>query len=96
MLILGIGGEIQKAHIRAIKAFTAFLGRSPYTTTPDDICAQQLHVADTQVTPQTVNVRISALRFSPEWLAGRRRSCGSGPSPASWQSPWVWRRLRRS
>ena len=63
MRIRGMGEASQKAHIRALKDFTAFLGRSPDTATPDDLRAYQLHMADTQVTPPTFNVRITALRF---------------------------------
>ncbi len=46
MRIRGMGEKAQKAHIRAIKDFAAFLGRSPDTATPDDLRAYQLHMAD--------------------------------------------------
>ena len=54
----GIGEASQNAHIRALKHFTAFLGRPPDTATPDDLRAYQLHMADTQVSPSTFNLRI--------------------------------------
>lgn len=38
--IRGMGDKAQKAHIRAIKDFAAFLGRSPDTATPEDLRAQ--------------------------------------------------------
>ena len=63
MRIRGMGDKAQKAHIRALKDFTAFLGRSPDTATPDDLRAYQLHMADAKVTPPTFNARITALRF---------------------------------
>ena len=63
MRIRGMGDKSQKAHIRALKHFTAFLGRSPDTATSDDLRAYQLHMADTGVTPSTFNSRITALRF---------------------------------
>lgn len=63
MNIRGMGDKAQKAHIRAIKDFTRFLGRSPDTATPDDLRAYQLHMTEAGVTPPTFNARIMALRF---------------------------------
>jgi integrase/recombinase XerD len=63
MRIRGMGDKSQKAHIRALKDFTAYFGRSPDTAEPDDLRAYQLHMADTGVTPSTFNARIVALRF---------------------------------
>lgn len=63
MRIRGMGDKSQKAHIRALKDFAAFLGRAPDTATPDDLRTYQLHMADTNVTPSTFNARIVALRF---------------------------------
>jgi integrase/recombinase XerD len=62
MRVRGLGEKAQKAHVRAIKDFAGFLGRSPDTATPEDLRAYQLHMADTGVTPTTFNVRIVALR----------------------------------
>ena len=64
MRIHGMGDKAQKAHIRAVKDFAGFLGRSPDTATPDDLRAYQLHMTDTEVTPPTFNARIMALTFS--------------------------------
>jgi hypothetical protein len=63
MRIHGMGDKAPKAHIRAIKHFAGFLGRSPDTATPDDLRAYQLQMTDTEVTPPTFNARIMALRF---------------------------------
>lgn len=63
MRIHGMGDKAQKAHIRAVKDFALFLGRSPDTATPDDLRAYQLHMTDTGVSPTTYNARIMALRF---------------------------------
>lgn len=63
MRIRGMAETSQKAHIRALKDFTAFLGRSPDTATPDELRAYQLHMTDTEVTPSVYNARITALRF---------------------------------
>ena len=50
MRIRGMAETSQKAHIRALKDFTAFLGRAPDTATPDELRAYQLHMTDTEVT----------------------------------------------
>ena len=63
MRIRGMAETSQKAHIRALKDFTAFLGRAPDTATPDELRAYQLHMTDTEVTPSVYNARITALRF---------------------------------
>ncbi len=39
MRIRGMGEKAQKGHIRAIKDFAAFLGRSPDAATPEDLRA---------------------------------------------------------
>jgi site-specific recombinase XerD len=71
MRIKGMGDKAQKAHIRALKDFTTFLDRSPDTSTPDDLRAYQLHMADAGVTPSTYNARIVALRFFFSMTCGR-------------------------
>lgn len=63
MRIRGMAETSQKAHIRALKDFTAFLGRSPDTAKPDELRAYQLHMTNTDVTPSVYNSRITALRF---------------------------------
>jgi integrase len=63
MRIHGMGDKAQKAHIRANKHFSGFLGHSLCTATPDDLRAYQLQMTDTEVTPPTFNARIMALRF---------------------------------
>jgi site-specific recombinase XerD len=63
MRIKGLGEKAQKAHIRAIKDFTAFLGRAPDMATADDLRAYQLHMSEIGITPPTYNARIIALRF---------------------------------
>lgn len=63
MRIRGMGDKAQKAHIRAVKHFAGFLGRSLDRATPDDLRAYQLHMTDSEVTPRTFNARIMALRF---------------------------------
>ena len=71
MRIRGMGDKHQKSHIRAIKDFASFLGRSPDAATPDDLRAYQLHMTDNGVTPSTFNTRIVALRFFFGMTCGR-------------------------
>ena len=71
MRIRGMGDKAQKAHIRAIKDFTAFLGHSPDTATPEELRAYQLHMTDAGVTPSTFNARVVALRFFFGMTCGR-------------------------
>ena len=51
-------------YIRHVKTFTAFLGRSPETATPEDLRRFQLHQTQTGVRPPTINGSVVALRFS--------------------------------
>jgi integrase/recombinase XerD len=71
MRIRGIGEKAQQSHIRAIKDFASFLGRSPDTATPEELRSYQLHMTDAGVSPSTFNVRIVALRFFFGMTCGR-------------------------
>ena len=53
----------QKDYVRNVRNFTAFLGRSPETATSDDLRRFQLHMAQQQVSPWSINAAIAALRF---------------------------------
>jgi len=50
-------------YIRHVETFTAFLGRSPGTATPEDLRLFQLHQSKTGVRPPTINGSVAALRF---------------------------------
>ena len=71
MRIRGMGEKAQQAHIRAVKDFAAFLGRSPDTATPEDLRGYQLHLTNAGTTPSTFNARIIALRFFFGTTCGR-------------------------
>ncbi len=71
MRIRGIKETTQKGHIRAVKNFAAFLGRSPDTATPDELRAYQLHMTDTDVSTATFNIRIVSLRLFFGTTCGR-------------------------
>ncbi len=53
----------QKDYVRNVRNFTAFLGRSPDTATSEDLRRFQLHMAQQQVSPWSINAAIAALRF---------------------------------
>lgn len=53
----------QKDYVRNVRNFTAFLGRLPDTATSDDLRRFQLHMAQQQVSPWSINAAIAALRF---------------------------------
>ncbi len=63
MHIRGLGEKTQKAHIRNVKHFAAFLRRPPDTATPEDLRAYQLQMTNDGVSVSTYNVRIISLRF---------------------------------
>ncbi len=71
MRIRGMCEKAQKARIRAIKDFAAFLRRSPDTAKPEDLRAYQLHMTDAGIMPPTFNARIVALRFFFSMTCGR-------------------------
>jgi site-specific recombinase XerD len=53
----------QRDYVRNVRNFTAFLGRSPDTATSNDLRRFQLHMAQQQISPWSINVAIAALRF---------------------------------
>jgi integrase/recombinase XerD len=57
------GEKVQKAYVRHIRTFAAFLGRSPDTATKEDLRRFQLHLAQQQISPGSINAAIAALRF---------------------------------
>jgi len=63
--------KTQQGHIRCVKHFSAFLGRSPDTATPDDLRAYQLQMTKDLVSATTFNVRIISLRFFFSVTCGR-------------------------
>jgi site-specific recombinase XerD len=55
--------DTQREYFRAVKRLATFLGRSPDTATPEELCAFQLHLTETGVQPPTINATVAALRF---------------------------------
>ena len=90
MRIRGMGDKAQKSHIRAIKDFAAFLGRSPDRATPEDLRAYQLHMTDTgrEIPDDTcgpIGNLIFVVRISPHFLRRHRmrKDLGIPPAPPS-------------
>ena len=55
--------DTQRDYVRNMRNFTAFLGRSPDTATKEDLRRFQLHMAQHQISPGSINAAIAALRF---------------------------------
>jgi site-specific recombinase XerD len=53
----------RKDYVRHVRTFAAFLGRSPDTATSGDLRRFQLHMAQQQISPWSINAAIAALRF---------------------------------
>jgi len=71
MQIRGLEATTQTSYLRAIEAFSGFLGRSPDSATPAELRAWQLHMARTQVSIPVYNNRITVLRFFFSVTCGR-------------------------
>src|SRR5260370_41936420 len=55
--------KTRNEYIRHVRTFTAFLGRSPDTATPEDLRRFQLHQTQTGVRAPSINGSGAALRF---------------------------------
>ena len=63
MTIRKLAPKTQEGYIRTIKAFAAFLGRSPDTASLEEVRRFQLHLAESGAQPPILNHTVSALRF---------------------------------
>jgi site-specific recombinase XerD len=63
MTVRNFTADTQRDYIRAVKKLTDFLGGSPAAATAEDLRRFQLHLAENQVRPPTINSTVSALRF---------------------------------
>src|SRR5262245_54079342 len=63
MVARNLGRHTQRSHIESCIRFTRFLGRSPDTATPDDICAFQKHVMESGCSISNRNRVMTGLRF---------------------------------
>jgi hypothetical protein len=56
MTIRQFGEDTQRAYIRQVREFTAFLGRSPDQAEPEDLRRYQLHMAALGASPAKMNL----------------------------------------
>ena len=71
MTIRQFGEHTQRAYIRQVRAFTAFLGRSPDQAEPEDLRRYQLHLASCGASYARMNLASTALRFFFHVTLGR-------------------------
>ena len=63
MTVRGFNEHTRRDYVRHVRSFAAFIGRSPDTTTAEDLRLFQLHQTQSGMQPPSVNSAVSALRF---------------------------------
>ena len=63
MTVRGFTEETHSNYIREVRAFAAFIRRSPDTATAEDLRRFQLHQRQSGMQPPSINSSVSALRF---------------------------------
>ena len=63
MSVRGFSEKTRNDYIRNVRAFAAFIGRSPDTATAEDLRRFQLHQTQSGIQPPSINSTVSALRF---------------------------------
>jgi integrase/recombinase XerD len=63
MAVRGLSEKTRHDDIRNVRAFAAFIGRSPDTATAEDLRRFQLHQTQSGMQPPSINSAVSALRF---------------------------------
>src|SRR5712692_9601626 len=63
MSVRGFSEKTRNDYIRNVRAFAAFIGRSPDTATAEDLRCFQLHQTQSGMQPPSINSAVSALRF---------------------------------
>ena len=63
MIVRGFTEKTRNDYIRNVRAFAAFIGRSPDTATAGDLRHFQLHQRQSGMQPPGINSAVSALRF---------------------------------
>jgi site-specific recombinase XerD len=71
MTIRQFGERTRRDYIRQVRAFTAFLGRSPDQAEPEDLRRYQLHLASCGASYARMNLASTALRFFFHVTLGR-------------------------
>ena len=63
MSVRGFSEKTRDDYIRNVRAFAAFIGRSPDTATAEDLRRFQLHQSQSGARPPSINSAVAALRF---------------------------------
>src|SRR6202165_5890216 len=63
MRVRGFSEKTRNDYVRNVRAFAAFIGRSPDTATAEDLRLFQLHQTQIGMQPPSINSAVSALRF---------------------------------
>jgi integrase/recombinase XerD len=63
MSVRGFKDDTRRDYVRHVRAFAAFVGRSPDTATAEDLRLFQLHQTQSGLQPPSINSAVSALRF---------------------------------
>src|SRR5271154_2222296 len=63
MTVRGFNEHTRRDYVRHVRAFAAFIGRSPDTATAEDLRLFQLHQTQLGMQPASINGAVSALRF---------------------------------
>ena len=63
MTVRGFKDDTRRDYVRNVRAFAAFIGRSPDTATAEELRLFQLHQTQSGMRPPSINGAVSALRF---------------------------------
>src|SRR4029077_17722033 len=63
MTVRGFNEHTRRDYVRHVRAFAAYIGRSPDTATAEDLRLFQLHQTQIGLQPPSINSAVSALRF---------------------------------
>ena len=63
MSVRGFKEDTRRDYVRQVRAFAAFIGRSPDTATAEELRLFQLHQTQSGLQPPSINSAVSALRF---------------------------------
>src|SRR5499427_320712 len=63
MTVRSFKQDTRRDYVRHVRAFAAFIGRSPDTATAEDLRLFQLHQTQIGMQPPSINSAVSALRF---------------------------------
>jgi len=63
MSVRGFKEDTRREYVRHVRAFAAFIGRSPDTATAEELRLFQLHQTQSGLQPPSINSAVSALRF---------------------------------